>query len=72
MPEPKPRPAPPCPICGKPAAPRPLAPFCSERCRQVDLGRWLTEAYAVPGAAPDEEAEGGRGVAEHRIRVVAP
>ncbi|MCS6890313.1 MAG: DNA gyrase inhibitor YacG [Rhodovarius sp.] len=39
----------PCPICGRPAAPRPLAPFCSERCRRVDLARWLTEAYRLPG-----------------------
>ncbi len=24
-------------------------PFCSERCRQIDLGRWLSEAYVLPG-----------------------
>jgi uncharacterized protein len=27
-------------------------PFCSERCRMADLGRWLTEGYRVPGDAP--------------------
>lgn len=38
----------PCPICGKPAAPR-WRPFCSKRCANVDLGRWLGEGYAIPG-----------------------
>jgi hypothetical protein len=43
-----------CPICGRPAQPPPLRPFCSARCRQVDLGRWLAGDYAIPGdAAPD-------------------
>ena len=33
-------------------------PFCSDRCRQIDLGRWLREAYSVPVERdPDEEAE---------------
>ena len=43
---------PPCPICGKPVAPRPenrSAPFCSDRCRLIDLGRWLGEDYRIPG-----------------------
>jgi uncharacterized protein len=43
-----------CPICGKPADPR-LAPFCSRRCADVDLGRWLTGLYRVP--ATDDERE---------------
>jgi uncharacterized protein len=35
-----------CPICGKP---RPdYRPFCSRRCADVDLGRWLTESYRDP------------------------
>ncbi|MCK8786347.1 DNA gyrase inhibitor YacG [Roseomonas sp. NAR14] len=46
-----------CPVCGKPAEAA-TRPFCSPRCRQVDLGRWLTGAYVVPGedgeAAPDD------------------
>jgi len=37
-----------CPICGKPAADR-FTPFCSARCRQIDLHRWLGEVYVVPG-----------------------
>ncbi|HXX31626.1 MAG TPA: DNA gyrase inhibitor YacG [Myxococcaceae bacterium] len=48
----------PCPICRRPAAPRaenPSAPFCSVRCRLVDLGRWLGEEYRVPEAPPEGE-----------------
>jgi len=40
-----------CPVCRHPA-PRPgnpAWPFCSDRCRLVDLGRWLGESYRVPG-----------------------
>ena len=42
-----------CPICGRPvtAAHRPL---CSARCRQVDLGRWLGEAYRIPAAEAED------------------
>jgi hypothetical protein len=47
----------PCPVCGKPAASG-HRPFCSARCRQVDLGRWLTGGYAVPGEPVEEEASG--------------
>jgi hypothetical protein len=39
-----------CPICGKTAAPRAsneASPFCSPRCKQVDLGKWLTEGYRI-------------------------
>lgn len=42
----------PCPICGKPGIVR-YRPFCSRRCADVDLGRWLSGVYAVP-SAPDE------------------
>jgi endogenous inhibitor of DNA gyrase (YacG/DUF329 family) len=37
-----------CPECGKPADPRTL-PFCSARCRDVDLNRWLSGRYVIPG-----------------------
>lgn len=37
-----------CPICGKPRAAE-LAPFCSTRCRDRDLVRWLEGGYALPG-----------------------
>ena len=42
----------PCPICKKPGMKR-YTPFCSRRCADVDLGRWLHGSYAVP-AAPEE------------------
>jgi hypothetical protein len=49
-----------CPICGK-AATDAYRPFCSKACADVDLARWLSGRYVVPGerARPerDEEAE---------------
>jgi endogenous inhibitor of DNA gyrase (YacG/DUF329 family) len=42
-----------CPICGKPATPE-YRPFCSRRCADVDLGRWLTEGYRIPEGGEDE------------------
>jgi endogenous inhibitor of DNA gyrase (YacG/DUF329 family) len=45
-----------CPICKKPTDPE-FRPFCSKRCADVDLGRWLTESYAVPAKPPAEEGE---------------
>jgi hypothetical protein len=50
-----------CPTCKKPVEVEPARrpkdfPFCSERCRLVDLHKWLTGAYVVPGdAAPATE-----------------
>ncbi|MGH9966217.1 MAG: DNA gyrase inhibitor YacG [Pyrinomonadaceae bacterium] len=40
-----------CPTCGKPVDVKdnPSRPFCSERCKMVDLGRWVSEEYRVPG-----------------------
>jgi uncharacterized protein len=47
-----------CPICGKPSA-SPFRPFCSRRCAEVDLGRWLTGQYRILMAEEpaDEEYE---------------
>ncbi len=55
MPKPKGT-AKPCPICGKPAV-EASRPFCSERCRDVDLNRWLSNSYAIPGKDDDEDGE---------------
>ena len=44
----------PCPICGKPAVEASL-PFCSDRCRDVDLNRWLSGSYIVPGKPEDDQ-----------------
>lgn len=43
-----------CPICGKPAA-ADRHPFCSRRCADVDLARWLGGRYAIPGAPVAED-----------------
>ncbi|XSG80897.1 MAG: DNA gyrase inhibitor YacG [Methyloligella sp. ZOD6] len=50
-----------CPICGKPTVDV-YRPFCSKRCADVDLNRWLSGQYAVPGepagqGASDEDGE---------------
>jgi hypothetical protein len=45
-----------CPICGRPADDA-AKPFCSSRCRDVDLNRWLSGSYVVPGSENDEEDE---------------
>jgi endogenous inhibitor of DNA gyrase (YacG/DUF329 family) len=49
-----------CPICGRPATPT-YRPFCTRRCADVDLNRWLSGAYAIPvaesAAAPDDAPE---------------
>ncbi|MBV8791415.1 MAG: DNA gyrase inhibitor YacG [Pseudolabrys sp.] len=49
-------PAKPCPICGKPAEEQ-FKPFCSSRCRDVDLNRWFSGVYSVP-VAEDEDEDG--------------
>ncbi|MDF2367936.1 DNA gyrase inhibitor YacG [Sneathiella sp.] len=50
----------PCPQCGKPGVHK-FRPFCSARCKQVDLGKWFNEAYVIPGEetipANDEDGE---------------
>jgi endogenous inhibitor of DNA gyrase (YacG/DUF329 family) len=62
-PNPKPGPSPslapgkPCPICGKPALPE-FIPFCSRRCGDVDLNRWLSGVYAVPVKDGEDDEEG--------------
>jgi endogenous inhibitor of DNA gyrase (YacG/DUF329 family) len=40
-------------ICGRPVQPA-YRPFCSKRCADLDLGRWLTGGYVIPGDADDE------------------
>ena len=44
----------PCPICGKLPIQQ-FRPFCSKRCRYVDLNRWLKGVYAVPVTENDDE-----------------
>jgi endogenous inhibitor of DNA gyrase (YacG/DUF329 family) len=48
----------PCVICGRPQAAG-RAPFCSKRCADVDLHRWLAGVYAIPASEEDPEADDG-------------
>ena len=41
-----------CPICGKPVT-EAAKPFCSQRCADVDLNRWLKGSYVIPGPQED-------------------
>ncbi|MEO1694407.1 MAG: DNA gyrase inhibitor YacG [Pseudomonadota bacterium] len=43
-----------CPICDKPINPA-YRPFCSKRCADIDLGRWLGERYVVPDRAVNDD-----------------
>ncbi|HET6159471.1 MAG TPA: DNA gyrase inhibitor YacG [Dongiaceae bacterium] len=52
-----------CPICGKPADPK-FKPFCSQRCRQVDLNRWLSGNYRIPGTERSGQEEDGKNQSE--------
>ena len=44
-----------CPICSKDGVPA-YRPFCSKRCADIDLGRWLRGAYGIPGQPLDDLA----------------
>jgi uncharacterized protein len=53
-----------CPTCSKPyaiaaIADLPTFPFCTDRCRLIDLGRWIDGAYTIPG--PEGSAQPGTG-----------
>lgn len=55
-----------CPICKKkvlesddPVSPNRFFPFCGERCKLIDLGRWLGEKYRIP-IKPSEGSDGGQ------------
>jgi hypothetical protein len=56
----------PCPTCQRPvewSEASPFRPFCSDRCKLIDLGAWITEKHAIPGEelpAPNEFEDGTR------------
>ncbi len=57
----KPNRGPSCPICGRPAV-QDARPFCSRRCADVDLGRWLKGVYRVPtDERPEDDEAAGPG-----------
>lgn len=52
-----------CPSCRAEAVwdGNPFRPFCSERCKMVDLGAWLTEGYRIPGESDQSDQDGADG-----------
>lgn len=56
-----------CPECGDTTVQR-YRPFCSKRCADVDLSRWLRGAYAIPGGNADEDEDGDDANAAELIR----
>lgn len=49
-----------CPMCGHPVDVT-YRPFCSKRCADLDLGRWLREDYRIPAEEPPDSAEEDKG-----------
>ena len=45
-----------CPICEEETVPK-YRPFCSKRCADIDLGKWLSGSYAIPEATPTAASE---------------
>ena len=52
-----------CPICQKDTVEL-YRPFCSRRCSDVDLGRWMTGRYAIPASAPEDLEEAAEALAQ--------
>ncbi|NCO20454.1 MAG: DNA gyrase inhibitor YacG [Rhodobacterales bacterium] len=48
-----------CPICDRETDPK-YRPFCSRRCADVDLGKWLSGSYAIPADDPDDMDDADR------------
>jgi endogenous inhibitor of DNA gyrase (YacG/DUF329 family) len=49
-----------CPICDgvvKPRAENPSFPFCTARCKTIDLGKWMNEEYRIPTPVGDDELD---------------
>jgi endogenous inhibitor of DNA gyrase (YacG/DUF329 family) len=51
-----------CPICGRRMQSQllsdwPQFPFCSQKCKTIDLGRWLSDSYTIPKEEPQEEEQ---------------
>ena len=53
-----------CPICGKPTV-EAYKPFCSKRCADVDLNRWLTGSYVIPARGDEPSAENDNSIPDY-------
>lgn len=60
-----------CPVCDAPTA-QDFRPFCSRRCADVDLARWLKGAYAIPVVDADDDEDGDDISAEVASRGAGP
>lgn len=57
-----------CPVCQKDTDPK-YRPFCSKRCADIDLGRWLKGSYVIPGPAlEEEESAPGKDLSEDQVK----
>jgi len=56
-----------CPNCAKDTDPK-YRPFCSRRCADVDLGRWLQGAYTIPADTPEDLEEAAGALAKETLR----
>lgn len=56
-----------CPICSREAQPS-YRPFCSRRCADVDLARWLTGSYAIPAQAPEDIEAAAEALTDHEVK----
>jgi len=59
-----------CPICDaavKPRAANPCFPFCTSRCKMIDLGKWVNEEYRIPvqGDELEDDPDGGASGSDH-------
>jgi len=52
-----------CPVCAAPTV-HAVRPFCSARCADIDLGRWVSGAYVVAGGGADADEDGDEGFAK--------
>jgi len=59
-----------CPLCEQPAK-APHTPFCSHRCAQLDLGKWLTGSYTIPSYEAMEHSDVETLLAAHESRQAA-
>lgn len=57
-----------CPICGKLTA-HAVRPFCSSRCADIDLARWVSGAYVIAGGQSDADEDGDEGFAKEAGRL---
>ena len=53
-----------CPICGKPSV-EAYKPFCSKRCADVDLNRWLTGSYVIPASADEPAGDNDNSIPDY-------